>query len=134
MTDTTARPDFTGTGAVDAIAPSYERLTALDASFLHAESPDTPLHVGSLAVFEGAPFFDENGAFRVDELRARVAARLHVVPRFRKKVMWVPFGQGRPVWIDDPDFDIANHVRVMVQHLVIKVPPYQLGQPHFGAP
>ncbi|MEZ5141215.1 MAG: wax ester/triacylglycerol synthase family O-acyltransferase [Acidimicrobiales bacterium] len=36
------------------------------------------------------------------------------MPRFRKKVMWVPFGQGRPVWIDDPDFDIADHVKVMV--------------------
>ncbi len=114
MTDTTPRAEAAPSGTDGPNGPSYERLTALDASFLHAETPETPLHVGSVAVFEGAPFFDENGAFRVDELRARVAARLHVVPRFRKKVMWVPFGQGRPVWIDDPAFDIADHVKVMV--------------------
>jgi WS/DGAT/MGAT family acyltransferase len=103
-----ARPEATPTER------TYERLSALDASFLHAETPTTPLHVGSVAVFEGSPFFDERGRFRIDELRQRVADRLHLVPRFRRKVMWVPFGQGRPVWVDHADFDIANHVKVMV--------------------
>lgn len=118
MTDTHSTATATGTGpsedGAEAAGPAYERLTALDASFLHAESPATPMHVGSVAVFEGAPFFDDDGRFRIDELRERVASRLHLVPRFRKKVQWVPLGQGRPVWVDDDDFDIARHVRVMV--------------------
>ncbi|MCB0922854.1 MAG: wax ester/triacylglycerol synthase family O-acyltransferase, partial [Actinobacteria bacterium] len=93
---------------------SYERLTALDAAFLHAESPSTPMHIGSVAVLEGGPFFDERGRFRLDEVRARVASRLDRLPRFRRKVMWVPLGQGRPVWVDDPDFDVADHVDLVV--------------------
>lgn len=90
----------------------YERLSALDASFLHMESPRQPMHVGSLAIFEGAPFFDASGRFRLEDVRARVAARLHLVPRFRRRLMAVPFGQGRPVWVDDDRFDIAYHVRL----------------------
>lgn len=93
---------------------SFQRMTALDAGFLHAESERTPLHIGALCVFDGAPFFDEKGAFRLDDVRARVAERLHLFPRFRKRVATVPFGQGRPVWVDDTEFDIANHVKVMV--------------------
>jgi WS/DGAT/MGAT family acyltransferase len=92
---------------------SFERMTALDASFLHAETPRTPLHIGSLSVFEGAPFFDDRGAFRLDDVRRRVSERLHLFPRFRKRVATVAFGQGRPVWVDDEDFDIANHVKLM---------------------
>lgn len=95
-------------------APAYERMTAMDASFLHAETARTPLHVGALSIFEGAPFFDERGAFRLEDVRDRVAERLHLFPRFRKRVATVPFGQGRPVWVDDEAFDIANHVRLMV--------------------
>jgi WS/DGAT/MGAT family acyltransferase len=91
-----------------------ERLSALDASFLYAETPATPMHVGALLVFEGAPFFDERGAFRLDDVRRRIEARLHRVPRMRKVVRFVPFGQGRPVWVDAVDFDIADHVRLMV--------------------
>jgi len=90
----------------------YVRLSAQDASFLHAESPETPMHVGSLAVLEGAPLFDDTGRLRIDEFRDHVASRLHLVPLFRKKLMEVPFGQGRPVWVDDPSFDIGYHVRL----------------------
>lgn len=88
----------------------HERLTALDASFLHAEDPLTPIHVGALAIFEGEPLFDEHGSFRIDELRRHVAARLDRIPRFRRRPVQVPLGQGRPLWVDDPDFDVARHV------------------------
>jgi len=91
-----------------------ERLSALDASFLYAETPETPMHVGALSVFEGAPLFDADGAFRLDDVRRRVLARLHRVPRMRKVVRFVPFGLGLPVWVDAEDFDIADHVRLMV--------------------
>lgn len=90
----------------------YQRLSAQDASFLHAETPVTPMHVGSLAVFEGEPLFDPAGRFRIDDFRGHVESRLHLVPLFRKKLMTVPFGQGRPVWVADPDFDITYHVRL----------------------
>ena len=76
---------------------TYERLSGQDASFLHMERPETPMHVGSLAIFEGAQFFDDGGRFRIDEARAVIGSRMHLVPRFRKKLMTVPFQQGRPV-------------------------------------
>ncbi|MBI2168158.1 MAG: wax ester/triacylglycerol synthase family O-acyltransferase [Actinobacteria bacterium] len=90
----------------------YVRLSAQDASFLHAESPETPMHVGSLAMLEGEPLFDGAGRLRIEDFRSHVESRLHLVPLFRKKLMEVPFGQGRPVWVDDDSFDISYHVRI----------------------
>ncbi|HEX4338160.1 MAG TPA: wax ester/triacylglycerol synthase family O-acyltransferase [Polyangiaceae bacterium] len=83
---------------------SYERLSAQDAAFLYAESPVSHMHVGSLVIFE-------NVGLTEDELNTHIASRLHLVPRFRKKLAWVPAYQGRPVWVDDPHFDIRFHVR-----------------------
>jgi WS/DGAT/MGAT family acyltransferase len=89
------------------------RLTALDSGFLLAESPTTPLHVGSLSIFEGAPLRDEDGRIRIDEIMRLTAERLDVVPRFRQRLVDVPFGLGRPMWVDDPEFDISHHVRLV---------------------
>jgi diacylglycerol O-acyltransferase len=93
-------------------AAGYDRLTALDESFLHLERPETPMHVGAVAVLEPAPFYDEHGRFRLEAVRALVASRLQLIPRFRKRVMGVPLGQGRPIWVDHEGFDIADHVRL----------------------
>jgi len=90
----------------------YDRLSALDESFLHLERAETPMHVGAVAVLERAPFYDGDGRFRLDEVRRMVASRLQLIPRFRKRVMAVPFGRGRPVWVDHDGFDIADHVRL----------------------
>lgn len=90
----------------------YDRLSALDASFLHLERLETPMHVGAVSIFEGASFFDDSGRFRLAETRRLVGSRLHLIPRFRKRIMHVPFEQGRPVWVDDSRFDIAYHVRL----------------------
>ena len=89
----------------------YDRLTALDASFLHMERLEYPMHVGALSVLEGAPFFDDNGHFRIGEVRELVQSRLPLLPRFRRRLMTVPYDQGRPIWIDDDRFDITYHVR-----------------------
>jgi WS/DGAT/MGAT family acyltransferase len=62
------------------------------------------MHVASVSVFEGAPPTH-------DELRDHIASRLHLVPRFRQKLRFVPFGQGRPVWVDDPQLNLDYHVR-----------------------
>ncbi len=83
---------------------SYERLTVLDEMFLHLEGPATHMHVGGIALFEGeAPDYDD--------VLEMIAGRLQHVPRFRQKLATVPFGLGRPVWVDDPHFNIEYHVR-----------------------
>ncbi len=62
------------------------------------------MHVASTTLFEGpAPDYDE--------LREHIASRLHLVPRFRQKLRFVPFGQGRPKWVDDPQFNLGYHIR-----------------------
>ena len=85
--------------------PNYDRLTGLDASFLHLEhDAATHMHVASCMVFEGpAPTHDE--------LVGHVEARLHLVPRYRQRLAFVPFDQGRPVWVDDPHFNTRYHVQ-----------------------
>jgi diacylglycerol O-acyltransferase / wax synthase len=81
-----------------------DRLTGLDSSFLHLERDGTQMHVASTTLFEGpAPTY-------VD-FREHIESRLHLVPRFRQKVRFVPFGQGRPVWVDDPHLNLTYHVR-----------------------
>jgi WS/DGAT/MGAT family acyltransferase len=90
----------------------YDRLSALDASFLHLEGLETPMHVGALTVFEGEPFFGPEGRFRLAEVRDLVASRLHHIPRFRKRVQRVPLDAGHPIWVDDDRFDIGYHVRL----------------------
>lgn len=88
----------------------HEPLTALDAAFLYLER-NGPLNVGSLGVFDGGDLLDGDGGPRVAEIRRHVAGRLHLLPRFRRKLMAVPFGLGHPVWVDDPDFDPDDHIR-----------------------
>jgi len=90
----------------------YDRLSGLDASFLALERDETPMHIGSLAILEGAPFFDDEGRFRIGDARHLVRSRLHLIPRFRKKPMSVPLDLGRPIWVDDERFDVAYHVRL----------------------
>lgn len=87
-----------------------DRLTALDAAFLHIEREGLPIHVASVATFEAGPLLDDGGHLRLDELRAQVGARLDALPRLRRRVAWPPLGVARPCWVDDPDFDVANHV------------------------
>ncbi|HSD25599.1 MAG TPA: wax ester/triacylglycerol synthase family O-acyltransferase [Solirubrobacterales bacterium] len=81
-----------------------DRLTGLDSSFLHLERGGTQMHVASTTLFEGPPP-------PYVEFRDHIESRLHLVPRFRQKVRFVPFGQGRPVWVDDPHLNLAYHVR-----------------------
>src|SRR5436190_10487271 len=81
-----------------------DRLSGLDTSFLNLETGPVHMHVASTTVFEGpAPTYEE--------FRDHIASRLHLVPRFRQKLRFVPFGQGRPVWVDDPHLNLDYHVR-----------------------
>ena len=81
-----------------------ERMSTLDAGFFFVEDENTPMHVGSVAVFDGPP--PSYG----DVVRLLVA-RLSDVPRYRQRVRTVPLHLGRPVWTDDPHFEILYHVR-----------------------
>jgi WS/DGAT/MGAT family acyltransferase len=87
-----------------------DRLGAVDATYLAIEDPRTPLHVASIGIFDRGNLCDEHGALRLDEVRARIDARLGMLPRLRQRVVEVPFGVGRPLWVDAVDFDIADHV------------------------
>ena len=91
---------------------AFRPLSALDASFIEIESPTTPMHIGSLSRFEGGPLRDPSGAIRMDAIRELVNERIALVPRFRQRIMGVPFGAGRPVWVDDGDFDVTYHVNL----------------------
>ena len=85
-------------------APSISRrLSALDASYLYNESAANPLHVGVLLIFEGD--------IRFDSIARSIEQRLHLIPRFRQRLAEVPFDLAFPTWEDDPDFDLANHLK-----------------------
>jgi diacylglycerol O-acyltransferase len=81
-----------------------DRLSPLDSSFLHVEDRVSHMHIGSIAIFEGPepPF---------EQFVAMVEGKLPLVPRYRQVVREVPLELGRPVWVDDPDFNIDYHLR-----------------------
>jgi len=82
----------------------FDRLSAVDAAFLHQEGPTSHMHIGAVMLFEGPPpDFDEF----LDQIRGR----LHLVPRYRQKLAFPRLEAGRPVWIDDPNFNLEYHVR-----------------------
>ena len=81
-----------------------DRLTALDTTFLHLERSGAHMHVAGILVFDGDP-----PAY--DDLVEAIEARMHLVPRYRQKLAHVPYGQGRPVWVDDPHFNARYHLR-----------------------
>src|ERR1700722_11684413 len=81
-----------------------DRLTSTDASFLHQEGPAAHMHIGAVLVFGGPP-----PAF-ADYLEY-VRGRLHLVPRYRQKLATPPLETGRPLWVDDPNFNLEYHVR-----------------------
>ena len=83
-----------------------DRLSALDTSFLHLEDAATPMHVGSVLVFD-LP----EGGFDLDNLVELISERIAYVPRYRQRIKTVPGGLANPVWVDDTSFDMGYHVR-----------------------
>ena len=79
------------------------RLSAQDASFLYFESRSGPLHIGAVAIFEGQIDYDE--------VLARVDARMHLLPRYRQRVVSAPLNVANAALRDDPEFDLRNHVQ-----------------------
>ena len=81
-----------------------DRLSVVDNSFLAQEKETSHMHVGGLMIFEGPPPSREDFCRGID-------SRLHLVPRYRQKLAVPPFQMGRPLWVDDPRFNIDYHVR-----------------------
>jgi diacylglycerol O-acyltransferase / wax synthase len=86
-------------------------LSVVDGAFLHLESPEMPMHVGSLALFEPPP--GEPGAW-YEQVKAHVMGRMHLAPVFTRKLALMPFDLANPVWIHDDDIDIDYHIRYLV--------------------
>ncbi|HWF57361.1 MAG TPA: wax ester/triacylglycerol synthase family O-acyltransferase [Candidatus Dormibacteraeota bacterium] len=84
------------------------KLTPLDASFLHLETPRTHMHIGGVAIFEASPL--GTGRALYDGLARAIAPRLDLMPRYRQKLAFVPLSLDTPVWVDDPDFEMSNHL------------------------
>ncbi len=79
------------------------RLSDEDAAFLYTETASGPMHGASIAILEGVIDFDS--------VYAHIDARLHLVPRYRQRLAFVPFNMAHPKWVDDPEFDLRNHVK-----------------------
>ncbi|MBI2913923.1 MAG: wax ester/triacylglycerol synthase family O-acyltransferase, partial [Chloroflexi bacterium] len=78
------------------------RLSAQDAAFLYFEKEEAPMHIGSIAVFDGdVPY---------ERFVQNIASKLHLIPRYRQRVVPAPFNIGHPTWEFDPDFDISRHI------------------------
>jgi WS/DGAT/MGAT family acyltransferase len=88
----------------------YERLTALDASFLGIEDPSTQMHVAAVLLFEGSTLQKDTGGLDIDRIRAFINSRLDELPRYRQRLAWIPI-ENHPVWVDDSHFNIQYHVR-----------------------
>jgi hypothetical protein len=87
-----------------------QALSGLDSSFLYLEDAHQPMHVGSVLVFEGSMNFED--------FRETMASRVHLVPRLRQRLAMVPFGIGKPYWVEDPAFNLDMHL----QHVALPSP------------
>ncbi len=85
-------------------------LSGLDSSFLYLEDAHQPMHVGSVLVFEGSMNFES--------FRETMASRVHLVTRLKQRLAMVPFGLGKPYWVEDPAFNLDMHL----QHVALPSP------------
>ncbi|MFN8628633.1 MAG: wax ester/triacylglycerol synthase family O-acyltransferase [Candidatus Binatia bacterium] len=90
--------------------PRYKPLSAMDTSFLLMEDGNVHQHGMGTSIFELGPLKKPAGGIDFDLVKRFVASVLHLLPRYRQKLAWVPI-QNRPVWIDDPDFNLDYHIR-----------------------
>ena len=85
-----------------AAASLHHRLTALDAAFLYLEKPTAPMHIGGITLL--------GGRLPVGRFVQSLESKLHLLPRYRQRLVVPPLNIGHPTWESDPDFDIENHV------------------------
>jgi diacylglycerol O-acyltransferase / wax synthase len=85
-----------------------QQLGALDALFLYLETPETPMHVGSLILFQKPK--GHRGSF-YPNIRRHIESRMHLAPLFTRKLAFMPFDLANPVWLNDHDIDLDWHIR-----------------------
>ena len=83
-------------------------LTGLDATFLYLETPEMPMHVGSLNLCELPPGF--KGSFH-KAVKNHIAKRMHLAPVFSRKLVFMPLDLGHPLWVEADSVDIDFHIR-----------------------
>lgn len=88
----------------------YERLSALDLSFLELEDRNTHMHIGAVAIFEGGSLATAAGGVDIEHIRRAMQAGLHRVPRYRQRLAYIPLVD-HPVWVDDTSFNLHYHLR-----------------------
>ncbi len=86
-----------------------QQLSGQDAMFLHAELDGLPQHIGGVSIYDQSTA--PGGKVRFKQVLAMLESRLHLSPIFRRKLAFVPYGLGRPYWVEDPEFDLEYHVR-----------------------
>ncbi len=89
---------------------AHEPLAPQDSAFLFFETAETHMHLGGTAIFEPGPLATPEGGVDIERVRARIASRLHQIPRYRQRLAWIPV-QNHPVWVDDDHFNLGYHVR-----------------------
>jgi diacylglycerol O-acyltransferase len=89
---------------------NYDRMSGQDTAFLLWETPNLHMHVASTLVCSLGPLRTEDGGVDFEGIKAFIESTLHLIPRYRQKIKWIPF-EGRAVWHDDPDFEIDYHIR-----------------------
>jgi len=90
---------------------NYDRLNAQDSSFVLCEGPGTHMHVSVLAIVEAGSLRERGGGLDIERLHEYVQSRLHVLPRYRKRLEFTPL-QRHPIWVDDSHFNLRYHVRL----------------------
>ncbi len=88
-----------------------ERLSGIDATFLYLETPAGHMHVAMTAIYDSSSI---DGGYSFDKVRTTIEERLPLVPPFRRRLVEVPFQFHHPVWIEDPDFNLDEHVHRVV--------------------
>jgi len=86
-----------------------QQLSGLDASFLYLETGNTPMHIGSLSIYDQSTAPGGHVTFK--EILRFFGQRLHKARAFRQRIVRVPLSFDHPYWIEDPDFDLEFHVR-----------------------
>src|SRR5882724_10086592 len=92
------------------MARTYDPIPLSDSTFLAFETTNTHMHLGGVALFAAGPLSTPTGGIDIARIRAHLASRLHLIPRYRQRLAWVPL-QRRPVWVDDEHFNLHYHVR-----------------------
>jgi WS/DGAT/MGAT family acyltransferase len=93
-----------------------QQLSGQDASFVYMETPTTPMHIGSVGIYD--PSTAPNGFVRFKDILQFIESRLGGAKSFRERLVRVPFDIDHPYWIQDPDFDLEYHVR----HIALPAP------------